>query len=90
MRVRKYNLDLSTIYLIRLKHIICLPEQSKPSPVKPSLHWQVYEASVLLHVALLWQASGVALDSSISKKTNLTTIVSNNSNNVFQLKEKMF
>ena len=49
-----------------------LPVQEVPSPVNPSLHSQVYELMVSIHVAFLLQV--LEMHSSISRQFNINFI----------------
>ena len=55
--------------------MMTLPVQEVPSPVNPSLHSQVYELMVSIHVAFLLQV--LEIHSSISKTFNVDFIDNN-------------
>lgn len=49
-------------------YLVFSPSHVNPSPVNPFLHQQLYDPSVLLHVAFTWQSSIPCVHSSTSVK----------------------
>ena len=54
--------------LLSYNDLLFSPLQVNPSPVNPFLHEQLYDPSVLLHVAFTWQSLIPCVHSSTSVK----------------------